>query len=101
MLSGTCTLLASSGVSLFDPTLAEFLKNAGIATLFFVINLLVYEFLVIIAAAIFVAPFVMIKKVPERIADNAMYFAMRASMVVLFILMVLWVCNVYRLIPIP
>ena len=105
-----CSFLA---VTVIDQKIVDFLKHAGTVTGFFILNLLAYEFIVMIAAIILVLlynsimkafvklPFVKIKEVPEHVMDGVMYFAMRASIIAMIVLMVLWVLNIYRLIPIP
>lgn len=105
------TVCSLSTVTVADPKLVDFLQHAGVATGLFVLNLILYEFIVIISVVLLMYLYVGIRKLIDKISkkecrseyitDGIMYFAMRASIVAMVILMMLWVLNIYRLVPIP
>ena len=69
--------------------------------LFFLINLLVYEFVVFGGAALIVIPFIKQKWVSYELAEKILLGAIRLSFMIVVLLCFLWGFDVYRLIPVP
>lgn len=77
-------------------------RHIGLLVVFFIINLLVYEFIVFGVGALAIWPFArQTSKIPEEICYNAMSCIIKLCIFAVFVLMVLWCSDVFRLIPVP
>ena len=78
------------------------LKHAGLVVVFFFINLLAYEFILCGVSAVVIFPFCRKKsRFSEEACQIVLDNCFRAFFVVLAVLMFLWCCDIYRLIPVP
>ncbi len=72
-----------------------------IVIVFFVVNLLVYEFLVFSVGMLVATAIINSKKIPEEVSDGVVSVCVRLCFMAIAVLMLLWCLGVFRLIPIP
>ena len=69
---------------------------------FFIINLLAYELIVFGAGALVVISLCRLgRKMPEEIVDGVIRHTMRICIAAIVILLILWIFDIYRMIPVP
>jgi hypothetical protein len=78
------------------------LKHVGLVVLFFFVNLLAYEFILCGVGAVVIMPFCREKsRFSEELCELVLDNCFRVFFVAIAILMFLWCCDIFRLIPVP
>lgn len=78
------------------------IKHAGLVVLFFFVNLLAYEFILCGVGAVMITPFCREKsRFSEETCELVLDNCFRVFFIAIAILMFLWCCDIFRLIPIP
>ena len=95
MVNSVSSFSAGSAVSLSS------IWHWSIVIVFFVANLLVYEFLVFGVGMLIATAIINNKKIPEEVSDGIVSVCVRLCFMIIAVLMLLWCLGVFRLIPIP